>query len=146
MNDIDSFIECYKTFGDKNFTFSDWLRENITKIHINSYKIDEYVNDLVKNHEKINQIKIKECFRNSQLLTILDPNIEYVQGYIKTNGIIIEHAWNKYGDFHFDTTLEFNFNELAESYYQVFIANENDILNKPNITNTYKQYLEKIKN
>lgn len=51
--------------------------------------------------------KIKECYRNAHLLTLLFPNrVQYVEG--KTNAFIpIDHAFNRVGDKYIDITFEF---------------------------------------
>jgi hypothetical protein len=45
---------------------------------------------------RINNAKIKECYRNSLLLAMACENIEYVEGYMSVADIPfpIEHAWN----------------------------------------------------
>lgn len=45
---------------------------------------------------RINNAKIKECYRNSLLLAMACENIEYVEGYMYIADIPfpIEHAWN----------------------------------------------------
>lgn len=52
-------------------------------------------------------IKIQKCFDNSALLAQFDDRIQYVEGHaLEKSNILIDHAWNSYGNFHFDLTAE----------------------------------------
>jgi hypothetical protein len=61
----------------------------------------------------------KACFNNA-LSCMVDPAIFYVEGVFSLRGIPVEHAWNRYGDIHFDLTSELLFDgniSLGKSDY-----------------------------
>lgn len=50
---------------------------------------------------------VQKCFDNSVLLAQFDERIQCVEGHaLEQSSFLIDHAWNCYGDFHFDLTAE----------------------------------------
>ncbi len=85
------------------------------KYSIPSYKENNELKEIIDKFLKKNKSKIsmKACFHNSALMMKADPRIAYCEGYTILNmagGIPIEHAWNSFGEFHFDITSDVMFN------------------------------------
>ena len=50
-------------------------------------------------------------------LAQFDERIQYVEGHaLGQSNILIDHAWNSYGDFHFDLTSELAFKTYFSGY------------------------------
>jgi hypothetical protein len=51
-------------------------------------------------------IYFKGCFENAAKVCKLNPEINYVLGYIEVYGAPMDHAWNSYQGRYFDVTME----------------------------------------
>jgi len=69
-------------------------------------------------------VKQRMCFRNAILLSLHEPQIDYVQGFYMPSGIplSLEHAFNLRGGKIIDTTAEM-FNIPVDEYFGVVIPN-----------------------
>lgn len=81
--------------------FYDWQIQNVTEQHITQIK-----NLPIANKLKHIEVKEHECFRNALYVSLADPTINYVEGFIEVHGLPIEHAWNSWNGHHFDLTQE----------------------------------------
>jgi hypothetical protein len=97
------------------------------KYSVSSYKDNEELKTIVGKFRNKSKISMKACFHNAALMMKADPRIAYCEGYTSIGiggGFPIEHAWNSFGDFHFDMTSEMLFkgdlgkghNEYIELY------------------------------
>jgi len=72
--------------------------------------------------ESIKVVKpaIKECYKNSLMLTMILPEAEYWEGF--SNGIIpVSHAWNKYKGYYIDITWELLKGGVGKEYVGIKI-------------------------
>jgi len=85
----------------------------------------EYVkrcdSETINTYSIINSPVKKECFKNSLLLALWCPEIEYVEGYYVFDDIQIpfEHAWNLKGEEIIDTTANLLSGEVIEYFGMV---------------------------
>jgi len=102
---------------------SDMTKQEFFKYQLNLYKnikIQSY-----KDHPEVKKVvdsflkgftpRIKDCYRTSLMMAGFDHRFKYICGY--THYVIpIEHAWNSFGDFHFDLTAELALEKEFEEY------------------------------
>lgn len=69
---------------------------------------DVFTNEIIKSIIKDTiQPEPKMCYRNATLLTQWFPDlVQYCEGYIEVQGVVLEHAFNKVGDHYVDITAE----------------------------------------
>lgn len=67
-----------------------------------------FTSEEIDNIKRLVNPKVKECYRNSFLLSSKCgiPDIYYCEGYTTYKGIPIEHAFNRVGDKYIDITAE----------------------------------------
>jgi hypothetical protein len=64
-----------------------------------------------------NKVELQECQINSAALALFDDRIYYVEGHaLHERSLLIDHSWNRYGDFHFDITAELALGRLFDGY------------------------------
>lgn len=56
--------------------------------------IQKLPKDLIGKFDHID-IQMHECFKNALLVSISDPKISYVEGWLLIHGVLVEHAWNR---------------------------------------------------
>lgn len=92
MTILEQYLE--KTSGIDNSGYHSWLLEN-GQLYGAEIKVDTSIMD----------IRIKQCFRNSQLGFFVQ-GLDYVQGFYTAHGLDLplEHAWNAIGNSVIDLT------------------------------------------
>lgn len=114
------------------------------------YRLQEIFSD-----EEIECIKlkykpeIKACYKNATLFSTLclSYNVEYVEGFIDVQGLLVEHAWNKIDDKYVDITLELAL-QTSPIIEHVAIGeyNKDIVLNHITNTNVYGGIYETLNN
>lgn len=73
-------------------------------------------------------IAVQKCFDNSASLAQFDERIQYVEGHaLEQSNFLIDHAWNCYGDFHFDLTAELALKNPFSGYLAAKVFDEIDL-------------------
>jgi hypothetical protein len=101
--------------------FFEWLRDCYRDIEIRSYKDHPEVREIVENYLTVSRPRPQQCYANAFNLSCLDHEISYVVGYAQAF-LPIVHAWNSFGDFHFDLTAEVALGNLKRftSYASIY--------------------------
>ena len=97
-------------------------------------------------------VKMKQCFLNSMLTSLMDEKIYYVEGYI-IDPIIpfpVHHSWNKFEEDYFDLTQEvaLKSNVTKNCYYSLFEISDKQFFfdyNDPFHTPMFAHYMQKLK-
>lgn len=83
----------------------EWMMDNAKVVKIHSYKEHPEVTRAVELFLTYNKIHMKACYSNSYAMASMSDDFKYVLGQAPSI-IPIDHAWNSYGEFHFDLTNE----------------------------------------
>lgn len=104
-----------------------WQDKQSKTVKVQSYKSDPKLERIINDELKINSPKIKECYRNSFMVALEQPDIDIVVGYSAALGAVpIEHAWNYYKPkkLHFDLTFELCLKKKVEREIYLQIVQE----------------------
>jgi len=90
-------------FGEKQQAYFQWQLANSVVVPI--VPTAEVIPHLARRLGRLSP-QIKLCYANAVKVCKLDPEIQYVLGYVDLYSIPIDHAWNSYRGKHFDVTQE----------------------------------------
>ena len=111
-----------------------WQKESLEPVKIQSYKDHPEVKKIVTKflRSKKRHPRIQECYGNAFKLSIFDERIGYVLGHALAF-IPLAHAWNSYGDFHFDLTAELALADPGgfSAYVKICEINDTEVLMNP---------------
>jgi len=105
--------------------FWNWQNKQAKVVSVKSYRSDPNLERIVDEHiGDYSTPKIKQCYKNSYLMALGNPQIDFVVGYTAALGSIpLEHSWNFYKPkkIYFDITLELCLNKDVEieKYLQI---------------------------
>lgn len=109
-----------------NNEFFQYQLERYQPIKIHSYKEHPEVKKVVEQFLEGFTPQIKDCYRTAAFLVGFDHRFKYVCGY--THYMIpIDHAWNSFGDFHFDLTAELAIGKDLEEYGSIRTINYEEL-------------------
>ena len=105
MNQIIQMLQNHVEASPQLKTPYQWMMDNAKVVKINSYKEHPLVKKSVETFLEHNEVHIKACYANAYAMASMTDDFRYVLGQAPSL-IPIDHAWNSYGEFHFDLTNE----------------------------------------
>jgi len=82
-----------------------WQIKKLSPVSMVKWDSIPELKDMLRSKFKFWKPKMKQCYANSQLATLINPEIKYVEGYALSM-IPIHHAWNSWRGIHFDLTVD----------------------------------------
>ena len=102
--------------NDKQRGYYEWSYENSELVDMkHTNKINSIIDKFVKSYEP----ELKGCFSTAMNCTVSNSDVDYVEGYIVTLGVPIQHAWNSYKGKYFDITDYKLFNNEMGDHYKI---------------------------
>lgn len=102
MSQIEDYINLVISWDTNKTEFYKWILK-----HGKHYTRDLEIENKVKDIHSHLDIQLKQCFRNSQILNMMDRSYLYIEGfYIVGQLFPMEHAFNIYKNKAFDMTAD----------------------------------------
>jgi hypothetical protein len=103
-------------------SFREWTTRHRTVVHPVRWRSVRELSLILEPFIETYPPRPHRCYDNAAELAHYAPEIEYVVGWVVFKNDIIEHAWNKLGDIHFDITWEDAWNGQVAFDHHIAVA------------------------